>query len=189
MGRTTKVYAINTERKRILKQRREKVLQNAKDRKLGKVNAPVALQARIRANRASKDTQNITRMNDAIIGDDNTDAVIGDDNNTDAIIGDDNTDAVIGDDDTDAIIGDDNTDDAVIGDDNTDNAVTGEASTVHVPLPPCSKGKAKDPNQIKTSSKHATPTAEPSIGDPLLNDQATVKASGHTLDLGDVPTL
>ena len=35
-GRNTKVYAINIERKRILKQRREKVLQNAKDRKLGK---------------------------------------------------------------------------------------------------------------------------------------------------------
>ena len=29
-GRTTKVYAINIERKRLLKQRREKVLQNAK---------------------------------------------------------------------------------------------------------------------------------------------------------------
>ena len=50
--RTTKVYAINIERKRILKQRREKVLQNAKDRKLGKVNTQVALQASIRANRA-----------------------------------------------------------------------------------------------------------------------------------------
>ena len=31
-GKSTKVYAINIERKRILKQRREKVLQNAKDR-------------------------------------------------------------------------------------------------------------------------------------------------------------
>ena len=31
-GRTTKAYMINTERKRILKQRREKALQNAKDR-------------------------------------------------------------------------------------------------------------------------------------------------------------
>ena len=50
--RTTKVYAINIERKRILKQRREKVLQNAKDRKQGKVNTHVALQASIRANRA-----------------------------------------------------------------------------------------------------------------------------------------
>ena len=53
-------------------------------------------------------------------------------------------------------------------------------------MPPHSKGKAKDPSQIKTSSKHATPIAEPLIGDPFLDDQATVKASGHTLDLGDV---
>ena len=166
-GRTTKVYAINIERKRILKQRREKVLQNAKDRKLGKMNAQVALQASIRANRSSNDTQSIT----------NTDGAIGNDNTDDAIIGNDNTD--------DAVIGDDNTDD-VIGDDNTDGAITGEASTVHLPLPPYSKGKAKDPSQIKTSLKHATPIAKPSIGDPLLDDQATVKASGHTLDLGDV---
>ena len=33
-GRTTKMYTINTERKKLLKQRREKALQNAKDRKL-----------------------------------------------------------------------------------------------------------------------------------------------------------
>ena len=53
-------------------------------------------------------------------------------------------------------------------------------------MPPCSKGKAKDPSQIKTSKKHTTPIAEPSIGDPLRDDQAIVKASGHTFDLGDV---
>ena len=47
---------MNTERKRLLKQRKEKVLQNAKHRKLAKVNALVALQAGIRANTASKDT-------------------------------------------------------------------------------------------------------------------------------------
>ena len=107
------------------------------------------MQASIRANRASNDTQNITMTDDTVIGNDNTD-------------------------------------DAVIGNDNTDNAITGEASTVHVPLPPCSKGKAKDPSQINTSSKHATPIAEPSIGDPLPDNQATVKTSGHTLDLGHV---
>ena len=122
-----------------MKQRRERVLQNAKDRKMGKANAPVALQASIRANRASKDTQNITM-----------------------------------------------TDNAVIGDDNTDNAITGETSTVHVPLPPHSSGKAKHPSQIETSSKHTTAIAEPLIGDTLLDGQATVKASSHTLDLGDV---
>ena len=42
-GRTTKIYAINIERKRLLKQRREKVLQNVKDRKLAKGNPLVAL--------------------------------------------------------------------------------------------------------------------------------------------------
>ena len=44
-GRTTKIYAINIERSRLLKQRREKVLQNAKDRKLAKENTLVTLQA------------------------------------------------------------------------------------------------------------------------------------------------
>ena len=148
-GRITKVYAINIERKKILKQRRERVLQNAKDRKLGKVNAPVVLQASIRANRASQDTQNIIMTDNAITGDNNTH-------------------------------------DATTGDDDTDNAVVGKASTVHIPLPPYYGGKAKDPSQIKTSSKHATAIGEPSKSDPLLDGQATVKASGHTFDLGDV---
>ena len=37
-GRTTKLYTINIERKKLLKQRREKALQNTKDRKLAKEN-------------------------------------------------------------------------------------------------------------------------------------------------------
>ena len=84
-GRTTKVYAINIERKRLLKQRRDKVLQNAKDRKLVKVNAPVALQASIRANRASKNTQDITMADNATTGIDNTDNVAIDAENTDNV--------------------------------------------------------------------------------------------------------
>ena len=43
--RTTKMYTINIERKRLLKQRREKALQNAKDRKLAKENFLTALKA------------------------------------------------------------------------------------------------------------------------------------------------
>ena len=42
-GRTTKVYEINIERKKILKERREKAIQNAKDRKAEKANAQTAL--------------------------------------------------------------------------------------------------------------------------------------------------
>ena len=72
-GSPTKIYAINIERKRLLKQRREKALQNAKDRKLAKANPLVALQADQRANRASNDTQSSANMNDELMDDSNTD--------------------------------------------------------------------------------------------------------------------
>ena len=71
-GRTTKVSVINTERKRILKQRKEKALQNAKDRKAGKVNAQTALQDSTRAIKASKDTQDIKMTDNAATGVDST---------------------------------------------------------------------------------------------------------------------
>ena len=75
-GRTTKIYAINIERKRLLKQRRKKVLQNAKDRKLAKGNPLAALQANSKTNSVSNDTQSITSTNDKIIDDNNTDVII-----------------------------------------------------------------------------------------------------------------
>ena len=71
-GRNTKVYVINTERKRILKQRREKALQNAKDRKIGKVNNQITLQASTMATKASKDTQDIKMTDNAATGEDST---------------------------------------------------------------------------------------------------------------------
>ena len=168
-----------------MKQRKEKVLENAKDRKLA------------RANRASNDTQSITNT-DATIGNANTDVTIDADNTDNAVIDADNIDnAAIDADNTDnattdgeksddATISDANTDNVTTGEDNTDKAIIGKASTVHVSLPPHSKGKAKDPSQIKTSSKHAIPIAKPSTGDPLLDSHNTVKTSGHTVDLSDV---
>ena len=178
-GRPTKVYAINIERKRLLKQRREKVLQNAKDRKLAKVNALVALQASARANTASEYTQDIEMTDNAAIVAHNTDnAAIDADNTDNAAMDGENTD--------DAAMSNNNTDNAITGDGNMDNAIPGEVSTVYVPLPPCYGGKAKDPSQIKTSSRHTTAIAEPSTGDPLLDGHDTVKAGGHTVDLTDV---
>ena len=67
-GRATKVYAIKTKRKRIFKQRKEKALQNAKDRNAGKANAQTALQANTRATKASKDTQDIKMTDNATTG-------------------------------------------------------------------------------------------------------------------------
>ena len=63
-GRTTKLYTINIERKKLLKQRREKALQNAKDRKLAKENFLAALKADHKTNRASNDTQSSANTND-----------------------------------------------------------------------------------------------------------------------------
>ena len=71
-GRATKVYERNTEKKKILKERRGKALQNAKDRKAEKANIQAALQACTRATKASKDNQNIKMIDDATTGEDST---------------------------------------------------------------------------------------------------------------------
>ena len=66
-GRTAKMYAMNIERKKLLKQRREKALQNARDRKLVKKNFLTALKASRKADKASKDTQSGRKSNDELI--------------------------------------------------------------------------------------------------------------------------
>ena len=68
--RATKVCEINIEKKKILKERREKALQNAKDRNAEKANAQAALQAHTRASTASKDNQDIKMIDDATTGKD-----------------------------------------------------------------------------------------------------------------------
>ena len=70
-GRTTKMYTINIEKKKLLKQRREKALQNAKDRKLAKENFLAALKAECKADRAP---------DDELINGSNADTTIGVDN-------------------------------------------------------------------------------------------------------------
>ena len=148
-GRTTKIYAINIERKRLLKQRREKVLQNAKDRKLTKGNPLLTLQATRRANSASNDTQSIISTNDEIIDNNDTDNAATDTENADnmaidaenmdnAAINADNTSnaATDGEKSDDAIMSDNNTDNAATSNGNMDNTTTGKTSIVQVPLSP-----------------------------------------------------
>ena len=152
------------------------------------MNPLVALQASVRANSASNETQSITNTDDAVIGDDNTDVIISTENTDNAAIDADNTDNAATDEEKtdDAATSDNNTDNAATGDGNMDNTIIGKASTVQIPLPPHYGGKAKDPSQIKTSTKCTPAIAEPLTGDPLPDDHATVKASGHTVDLTDV---
>ena len=70
------MYTINIERKRLLKQRREKALQNAKDRKLAKENFLTAIKAGCKADRASNDTQSSANSNDELINGANADTII-----------------------------------------------------------------------------------------------------------------
>ena len=79
-SRNTKTYTMNIERKKLLKQRREKALQNVKDRKSAKENFLTALQASRKANRASKDTQSSTLSNDELIKGTNADTITQVDN-------------------------------------------------------------------------------------------------------------
>ena len=74
-GKATKVFGINIEKKKILKVKREKALQNAKNRDAEKENAQAALQAHIRASKTSKDNHNIKMTDDATIHEDSTEDV------------------------------------------------------------------------------------------------------------------
>ena len=152
------------------------------------------MQANQRANSASNDTQSIINTNDEVIDDNNTDAVIDAENTDNAAIDAENTDnaaidaentdnaAADGKKPDDATMSDNNTDNATAGNGYMDNTATDETSTVYAPLPPCYGGKTKDPSKIKTSTKCMPTIAEPSISDPLPNENGTVKASGHTVD-------
>ena len=125
-GRTTKIYVINIERKKLLKQRREKALQNAKDRKLAKGNLLAALKADHRANRASNDTQSSINTNDELIDGSNTDTIIDVENtNNTAIVAENMNNAAIDAENTDNDATNvENTDNAAINADNTSNAAT-----------------------------------------------------------------
>ena len=74
-GKATKVYEINIEKKKILKERREKALQNVKDRDAEKANTQAALQAYIRASKSSKDNQDIKMTDDATTCEDSTEDI------------------------------------------------------------------------------------------------------------------
>ena len=71
-GRATKVYEINIEKKKILKERREKALQNAKDKNAEKANSQAALQVCTKTTKASKDNKDIKMIDDATTGEDST---------------------------------------------------------------------------------------------------------------------
>ena len=166
-GRTTKMYTINIERKKLLKQRREKVLQKTKDRKLAKENFLTALKAGYKTDRALNDTQISANSNDELITGANADTIIHVDNidnieivaenvtNTATNAENIDTDSTNADNIVNAemenekleevVMSDDNIDNAAMSDNNTNDAALGGDNTENVTVGETSTDEVPSP--------------------------------------------
>ena len=79
-SRTAEIYTMNIGRKRILKQRREKTLHNAKDRKLAEEYFLTASKASHKAHRSLKYTQKGRKSDNGLINSDDTNTTMIADN-------------------------------------------------------------------------------------------------------------
>ena len=167
------MYTINIDKKKLLKQRKEKALQNTKDRKLAKENFLTALKAGHKADRASNDTQSSAHSNDELINGANADTIIPVDNidnieivaenatkattNADNIVNaeienEKSEEVAMSDDNIDnAATSNNNTDDATLGNENAENVAKGETSTDDVPSPLLYGKKTTNTSKVKTS--------------------------------------
>ena len=135
------MYAMNIERKKLLKQRREKALQNAKDRKSAKENLLTAVKASHKADSASEDTQSGRKPNDELINGayaetitpvDNIDniEIVAENVGNAAINAEDvDTDSTNGDNTDNAEIENKKPEDVVMSDDNINKAAEGDKNT------------------------------------------------------------
>ena len=210
-GRTTKMYTINIERKKLLKQRREKALQSAKDRKLVQENFLTALKAGHKADTASNDTQSSANSNDELINGANANTIIHVDNidnikivaenvtnattNADNIVNveieNEKSEEVVMSDNNigNTAMSNNNNDDAALGNDNAENVTTGETNTDDIPSPLFYGRKTTDPSKVITSKKHRPIWVKPlesSIDDPPADEITTETVKGHAFDPTDV---
>ena len=143
-SRTAKMYTVNIEKKRILKQRREQTLQNAKDRKLAKEYFLTASQANRKADRTSKDTQKGRKSTNGSRNGDNTNTTTLVDNVNNLEIVADNvanattnvessdTEFVNTDNINNTEIENDTSEDIVMSDDNDDNPAMSDKDSPHI---------------------------------------------------------
>ena len=207
-SRTAKMYTINIERKRILKQRTEQTLQNAKDRKLAKEYFLTAPKGSCKADRTSKDTQKGRKSNNGSInGDINNLKIVADnvanattnaesidtesvntDNINNAEIENDKSEDIVMSDDNPAM-SDKDSHHIASGDDNAENGESDENSTEDVPSPLIYGRKTTDPTKVKTSKRHRPVMVKPlesPMGNPPADKEATGKAKGHAFNPTDV---
>ena len=101
-GRTAKIYTMNIERKRLLKQRRENTLQNAKGKRPAEEYFLTALKASRKTYKALKNTHKRKKNDNGSINDENTNiATIADNINNLEIAANNDVNATINAEDTD----------------------------------------------------------------------------------------
>ena len=142
-GRTAKIYTMNIEKKRILKQRREKTLQNAKDRKPAEEYFFTALKAICKTHRALKNTQKSKKSDNGSINGENTNSTtIADNINNLKIVANKVVNATKNAEDTDTEPVDtdninnaeteiDKSEDIIMSDDNDDNPAMSDKDSPH----------------------------------------------------------
>ena len=213
-GRNAKIYNINIERKRILKQRREQTLLNAQGRKLAEEYFLTALKASRKTPMALKNTQKGKKNDNGSINEENTNTtMIADNINNLEIVANNEVKATTNAEDTDNInnaeteidksedivMSDDNdyntamsdkeSPHAISGNENVENSKPGENSTEEVPSPLIYGRKMNDPTKVKTSKRNrpirVTPLESP-MGNPHVDKDTTGKAKSHALDPTDV---
>ena len=161
-GRTAKIYTMNTERKRLLKQRRENTLQNAKGKRPAEEYFLTALKASRKTYKALKNTQKRKKNDNGSINDENTNIVIVANNDINATRNAEDTD--IESTDTDNIntakienakseIEDDKLEDIVMSDNNDDNPAMRDNDSPHT-IP--GSDNAEDSKLVRTAQKMHT---------------------------------
>ena len=142
-GRTAKIYTMNIEKKRLLKQRRGKSLQNAKGKRLAEEYFLTALKASCKIYRALKNTQKRKKSDKGLINDENTNiTTIADNINNLEIVANNEVKATTNAEDTDiepantdninnAETEIDKSEDIVMSDDNDDNPAMSDKDSPH----------------------------------------------------------
>ena len=193
-----KICTMNIERKRLLKQRRERTLQNTRGKTLAEEYFLTALKASHKCYKASKNSHKRKKDNNGSNNDDNTNiaTTIYDINNLEIVanattngknadtepvnINNINTAEIETDNNDDVAKGNNNDNNLIMSDkesplespakDNAENDEEGENSTEEVPSPLIYGRKTDDPTKVK-SSKRCRPVKVTPLESPMGNPQ------------------
>ena len=193
-GRTAKIYTMNIERKRLLKQRRVNISQNAKGKRPAEEYFLTALKASRKIHRALKKTQKRKKNDNGSTNDENTNiAMIADDINNLEIVANNYVNATTNAEDADiepadtdninmAEIENDKSEDIVMSDNSDDNPAMSDKDSPHA-IP--GNDNAEDRELGENSTEDAP---SPLIYGRKTNDPTKVKTSKRHRPVRVIPS-